>query len=67
MISAGSFHSLVLVKENSIYGFGYNSNGELGMKTAKRKIRTPLKIESLPKGKIEEMIAGFEISCLTIT
>lgn len=67
MISAGSFHSLIFVKEDGIYGFGYNGSGELGMKTQKNKVRTPIKIESIPEGRIEEMVAGFEISCLTIT
>jgi alpha-tubulin suppressor-like RCC1 family protein len=64
-ISAGSFHSLVLVKAEGLYGFGYNGNGEFGMKTQKKKIRKPMKIEGVPEGKILDVSAGFEISCLT--
>lgn len=44
-ISAGSFHSLVLVEGEGIYAFGFNGNGEFGMKTEKKKIRSPVKIE----------------------
>lgn len=29
-ISAGQYHSLVLTKENTVYAFGQNSNGQLG-------------------------------------
>lgn len=63
-ISAGSFHSLVLIKDEGIYGFGYNGNGEIGTKSEKKKVRSPFLVKDLPEGKIERMEAGFEISCL---
>lgn len=65
--SAGSFHSLVLIKDEGLFGFGFNGNCEIGMTTQKKKIRSPIKIEKVPKGKIKGLEAGFEISCLTIT
>ena len=63
-ISAGGFHSLVKVKEEGIYGFGFNGNGELGMKSQKKKVRMPIKIKGIPEGNNVEMVAGMEVSCL---
>ena len=66
-ISAGTFHSMVLVEGEGIYGFGFNGNGEFGMKTEKKKIRAPVKIEGVPEGKILDIQAGFEISWLILS
>jgi len=62
----GHYHSLSLTVDGSVYGWGYNTNGELGVKELGH-LQTPraLELDFLRNGeKVEDVSAGAWHSCL---
>ncbi|OHT14393.1 hypothetical protein TRFO_43075 [Tritrichomonas foetus] len=48
-ISTGSYHSVALYKDGSVFGWGNNEGGCLGFQKEVVEVKFPLKINSLPK------------------
>ncbi len=61
-ISASASHSLVLLENGEVYGFGRNDGGQLGLGAGAASTRTPVKIEGV--GLIKGISAGNDFSLL---
>lgn len=46
-IACGNYHMLVITEEKEVYGFGQNSNGELGIGSYTNVVTTPTKAKYL--------------------
>ena len=57
-ISAGGKHSLVLTRDNKLYGFGNNRHGQTGRKRDNDDQVNPLHIKLLDNTNITEIAAG---------
>ncbi|MBD0382049.1 RCC1 domain-containing protein [Paenibacillus sedimenti] len=59
-VAAGFDHSLVLTENGTMYAWGDNTYGQVGINSAKGVVSGPQKIEGLPK--INQISAGFRHS-----
>lgn len=59
-VAAGSLHALALTESGSVYAWGYNGSGELGIGSYETQ-HTPVSVASLPSN-IAQIAAGFSRS-----
>ena len=60
MASCGEHHSLILLSSGALLSFGSNAHGALGHDEvdAKKRCKTPTKIEKIPDIEIKKIVSG---------
>ncbi len=58
-VYAGYRHSLAIAEDGSVWGFGLNNHGQLGLKTAEDLVSVPVKI---PIDNVTMIVAAFDYS-----
>lgn len=75
MISAGASHSMVVLEDQTVWGFGSNRSGQLGAGSAVEDTNVAVKIDGFDGVEVQQLCCGqffgvalalpLTVSCLT--